>query len=208
MAKAMFSLARRVGYVDTYMNDFGPKTAVERLGKLLPRTVADRNFVAMTFSAMVRGCYAAVGQRSPPQKDARRRKASCLMSDEEQIRQLQAVYVQRTDDGDARGKSDLFADRAIYYPASSEVMAREDIYNVLASRAAGQPKDRHSKHMCGNSVIRISGDAAEAATDYVVYVRVGEGAWEISQIGRYYDRFVRQGDQWFFSENRPVKLGP
>jgi hypothetical protein len=62
--------------------------------------------------------------------------------------------------------------------------------------------------MCGNAVITISGDTAEAATDYVVYRRVGDSPWEIMQIGRYYDRFVRRGDTWLFSENRPVKLGP
>jgi hypothetical protein len=62
--------------------------------------------------------------------------------------------------------------------------------------------------MCGNCVIKISGDTAEAATDYVLYLRVGDSPWEIGQIGRYYDRFVRKGDKWLFSENRPVRLDP
>ena len=102
------------------------------------------------------------------------------MSDEDKIRQLLATYVQKTDDFDARGKSDLFAEDGKYYPASGEVVGREAIYNTTA----------------------------DAATDYVVYRRVGEDPWQIMQIGRYYDRFVRRGDTWFFSENRPVKLGP
>jgi len=130
------------------------------------------------------------------------------MNDEEQIRQLQAVYVQLTDDGDARGKSDLFAEDGRYYPASGQVIGREEIYRTIVGRAANQPKGRHTKHMCGNSVIRVSGDTAEAATDYVVYLQSEDSPWQITQIGRYYDRFVRQGGKWFFSENRPVKLGP
>jgi hypothetical protein len=130
------------------------------------------------------------------------------MSDEEQIRLLLATYVQKTDDFDARGKSDLFAEDGKYYPTSGEIIGREAIYNTVATRVAAQPTDMHTKHLCGNSVISISGDTAEAATDYVVYRRVGDSPWQIMQIGRYYDRFVRRGDAWFFSENRPVKLGP
>jgi hypothetical protein len=130
------------------------------------------------------------------------------MSDEDKIRQLLATYVQKTDDFDARGKSELFAEDAKYYPASGEIVGREAIYNTVASRVAAQPKDLHTKHLCGNSVITISGETAEATTDYVVYRSVGEDPWQIAQIGRYYDRFVRRGETWLFSENRPVKLGP
>ena len=130
------------------------------------------------------------------------------MTDEEQIRKLQAIYVQRTDDGDSRGKSELFAEHAKYYPSSGAVIGRNAIFQTIDSHTASQPRDLQTKHLCGNSVISISGDTADAATDYVVYRRVGAGTWEISQIGRYYDRFVRSGDSWLFSENRPVKLGP
>jgi hypothetical protein len=130
------------------------------------------------------------------------------VNDEEQIRQLQAAYAQITDDGDPRAKSDLFAEDARYCPPAGVVIGRKAIYETLVARAATQAKDRQSKHMCGNSVIKISGDTAEAATDYVLYLRVGGGPWEIGQVGRYYDRFVRNGDRWLFSENRPVRLDP
>src|SRR5687768_13206037 len=103
------------------------------------------------------------------------------MNDEEKIRQLHAVYAQRTDDFDARGKSELFAEDAKYYPSSGEVIGREAIYNTIVSHAATQPKELQSKHLCGNSVISVSGDTAEAATDYVVYRRVGDSPWEIAQ---------------------------
>ena len=42
----------------------------------------------------------------------------------------------------------------------------------------------------------VSGDTAEAVTDYVVYVRIGDSPWEISQIGRYHDRFQRVDGEW------------
>jgi hypothetical protein len=130
------------------------------------------------------------------------------MNDEEQIRKLLAVYVQRTDDFDSKGKSELFTDDGRYCPSSGEVIGRDAIYEEIASRKATQPTDLQTKHLCGNSVISIAGDTAQAVTDYVVYRRVGDSPWEISQIGRYHDGFARRGDTWLFTENRPVKLGP
>ena len=55
------------------------------------------------------------------------------MSDKEKIRQLLAAYVQKTDDFDARGKNELFAEDGRYYPASGEVVGREAIYNTVAT---------------------------------------------------------------------------
>jgi hypothetical protein len=130
------------------------------------------------------------------------------MTDEEQIRNLHARYIQMTDDFDARGKSELFAEDAHYYPSSGEVIGRKAIYTTVAGHVAEQPENLQTKHLCGNSLIRVTGDTAEAATDYVVYRRVGDSAWEIAQIGRYHDRFARFGQGWLFTENRPVKLGP
>ena len=130
------------------------------------------------------------------------------MTDEEQIRDLHARYVQLTDDFDARGKSELFAQDAHYYPSSGEVIGREAIYATVASHVAAQPKELQTKHLCGNSVIRVTGDTAEATTDYVVYRRVGDGPWEIAQIGRYHDRFARYPEGWLFTANRAVRLGP
>ncbi len=130
------------------------------------------------------------------------------MTDEEQIRNLHAMYAQRTDDGDARGKSELFADDARYYPSSGEVVGRAAIYDAVAASLASRANDVLSKHMCGNAVITISGDTAEAVTDYVVYRRQGANPWEVAQIGRYHDKFVRRGGRWLFSENRPVRLDP
>ena len=106
-----------------------------------------------------------------------------MNDDEEQIGKLHAVYVQRTDDGDARGKSELFAEDARYYPSSGEVIGRKAIYATVASSVASRPADLQSKHMCGNAVITVSGDTAEAQTDYVVYRRQGREPWEILQIG-------------------------
>jgi 3-phenylpropionate/cinnamic acid dioxygenase small subunit len=101
------------------------------------------------------------------------------VNDEEQIRQLLAVYAQRTDDGDVVGKSALFAEDARYFPTTGEFVGRGAILDELARRQAIRPPDRHSKHVCGNSVITIDGDTAEASTDYVVYQRSGNGPWAI-----------------------------
>jgi hypothetical protein len=128
------------------------------------------------------------------------------MSDEEQIRRVLALSMHYADDRNARGRSDLYAADARYYPSSGEVVGRADIYESMAGRSGSGGQDRKSKHMTGNSVISINGDTAQAVTDYVVYRRVGEGPWEVAQVGRYLDGFVRSGDTWLFSENRIVTL--
>jgi hypothetical protein len=128
------------------------------------------------------------------------------MNDEEQIRRVLALSMHYADDRDARGRSDLYAEDAKYYPSSGEVIGRPAIYESMAGRATVQTQERKTKHMCSNSVISIAGDSAEAVTDYVVYRRVADGPWEVAQVGRYLDRLVRQGDTWLFSENRIVTL--
>jgi 3-phenylpropionate/cinnamic acid dioxygenase small subunit len=128
------------------------------------------------------------------------------MTDEEQLRQLLALYVQRTDDNDAAGKSALFAEDARYFPTTGEFVGRAAIHNELTRRQLARPTDRRTKHLCGNSVIAVRGDTAEAATDYVVYQRSGDGPWAILVVGRYLDRFVRDGERWLYAENRPVSI--
>jgi hypothetical protein len=124
------------------------------------------------------------------------------MTDEEQIRRVLALSTHYADDRDARGRSDLYAEDAKYYPSSGEVIGRAAIYESMAGRATPQTQDHKTKHMCGNSAISIAGDSAEAVTDYVVYRRIADGPWEVTQVGRYRDRLVRHGDRWLFSENR------
>jgi hypothetical protein len=46
----------------------------------------------------------------------------------------------------------------------------------------------------------------EAATDYGVYQRSGNGPWTIQVVGRYPDRFVRTGEGWLHAQNRPVSI--
>ncbi len=127
------------------------------------------------------------------------------MTDEEEIRHLLAQYVSCADGGDARGRSDLFAEDAIYLPSSGRYVGRPAIYQAIADRLAAQP-GRRTRHVCANSLISIEGETADAATDFVLYTRQGEGAWEVNQAGRYFDRFVRRGDRWWYAENRPVAI--
>ena len=127
------------------------------------------------------------------------------MTDEEEIRHLLAQYVQCADSGDARGRSDLFADDAVYLPSAGRYVGRPAIYQAIADRLAAQPR-RHTKHVCANSLISIDGNAAQAATDFVLYTRQGEEPWQINQAGRYFDRFVRREGRWWYAENHPVQV--
>src|SRR5712691_12706657 len=67
------------------------------------------------------------------------------MSDEEEIRHVLAVYVQRTDDGDAAVKSELYAEDAIYLPTTGSFVGRKAIFDELARRQSARPADRRTK---------------------------------------------------------------
>ena len=66
-----------------------------------------------------------------------------------QIRRVLALSMHYADDRDARGRSDLYAEDAKYYPSSGEVIGRAAIYEAMAGRATPQTQDRKTKHMCG-----------------------------------------------------------
>ncbi len=123
------------------------------------------------------------------------------MTDEDQLRELQALWAQLNDDKDIAGWTALYAaDGKFVNARGTEFVGHDAIRKNLADRVAAYPDDRFTKHICGPSVIRIDGDTAETSTDYVCYARVGDGAWEILTIGRFHNRLVRQDAHWLFAE--------
>ena len=75
----------------------------------------------------------------------------------------------------------------------------------------GQPKTRRKLLLAilgGAAAAMLVGapDGAEAATDFVLYTRQGEEAWQVNQAGRYFDRFVRRDGRWWYAENHPVAI--
>jgi uncharacterized protein (TIGR02246 family) len=124
------------------------------------------------------------------------------VTDEDQIRELQAIWGQLEADRDAEAWSQLFTEDATYIrPDGSRTVGRAAIRDSLIQRTAARPPGRHSAHVFGPAVIRVNGDSAESATDHVAFGRASlESPWEIIVVGRLNNRLVRQGGRWLFSE--------
>jgi uncharacterized protein (TIGR02246 family) len=133
------------------------------------------------------------------------------MSDEDQIRERQALWAQYEADNNADAWSELFTEDARYIrPNGLETVGRQAIRDSMISRRGGRPATRHTAHVLGPAVIRVHGDTAESATDFVAYGRDSiETSWEIIAVGRLNNRLVKRDGEWYFSEmsNRGYFLG-
>ena len=129
------------------------------------------------------------------------------MDDTVEIRQVIALYAQRADDRDAKGRAELFAPDAHYFAGANELVGPAAIEAEIAARHVGQAPERKTKHMLGNSVINVDGDRAEVFTDYVLLIRANDASpWETRGAGRYHDRFVKRAGGWFYAQNKTVAL--
>jgi uncharacterized protein (TIGR02246 family) len=124
------------------------------------------------------------------------------MTDEDQIEEVIALWAQYESDKDAVAWSDLFAENGRYIRPNREVAeGRTAIRKSREDRNAVRALNRHTAHICGPSVIRVNGESAESATDYVAYAREGpEHAWTIIAVGRLHNQLVRQQGKWYLSE--------
>jgi uncharacterized protein (TIGR02246 family) len=131
------------------------------------------------------------------------------MTEEEQIRELQALWAQCHADNDAVGWSELFAeDGKFVNPRGGEIVGRDALQAYFKERYIHPT--RRTTHVFGIPVIRIDGDTAESATDYLSSSRDGDAGTVAGAIGRMHVRYKRQNGRWYFTEyrivNHPDKL--
>jgi 3-phenylpropionate/cinnamic acid dioxygenase small subunit len=127
------------------------------------------------------------------------------MSAEERIRRTLALYPKCHDARDAEGYAALFAHDGRFVGANEVGYAgRDAIKQFITDLYASQPADRRTKHLCGNSLIDVDGERAQAETDFVAYERLGDGPWQVHTIGRYMDQLVCEQGEWRFAERRVV----
>jgi hypothetical protein len=127
------------------------------------------------------------------------------MTEEDQIREMQALWGQRHADKDALGWSHLWTEDGKYVnPRREEYVGRAAIQKYLEDRYASHPPDRYIRHVFGLPVIKVTGDTAECSADYASCQCDGPKPGFIGAIGRHYSRLVRRGDQWLFTEYRIV----
>jgi uncharacterized protein (TIGR02246 family) len=129
------------------------------------------------------------------------------MSAEDPIRRTLAQYAHRHDSRDAEGYAALFATHGRFVGANAEHTGRAAIKAFISELYKSQPANRRTKHLCGNSVIDIQGDTADAITDFVAYERLGDEPWQVHTIGQYHDRLVLEEGAWRFAERRVI-TGP
>jgi ketosteroid isomerase-like protein len=133
------------------------------------------------------------------------------MTDEDQVEEVVALWAQYESDRDAVAWSDLFAEDGRYIRPNREVAeGRAAIRKSREDRNARRAEHRHTAHICGPSVVRVNGDTAECAADYVAYAREGvEHPWTIVAIGRLHNHLVRQNGKWYLREmdNQAYFLG-
>ena len=131
------------------------------------------------------------------------------MSADDPIRRTLAQYAHCHDNRDVEGYVGLFAQEGRFVGAAANAShaGHPAIRTFITSTYANQPANRRTKHLCGNSLIDMAGDTAEAITDFVAYERLGEEPWRVHTIGRYYDRLILVDGEWRFAERRVETVG-
>jgi uncharacterized protein (TIGR02246 family) len=127
------------------------------------------------------------------------------MTDEDQIREMQALWGQLHADKNADGWSQLWTEDGKYVnPRREEYIGRAAIRQYLVDRYASHPPDRYIRHVFGLPVIRVTGDTAEMSADYASCQCNGTQPAFSGTIGRHYSRLVRREGRWSFTEYRIV----
>jgi uncharacterized protein (TIGR02246 family) len=127
------------------------------------------------------------------------------VTDEEQVRQLLALWGQRHADKDAAGWSQLFAEDGVYVtPRGDRIVGRAAIQQYAEERYGSSR--RHFTHLFGAMDIRVDGDAAESTVDYASCQRDPEANAVLGSLGRHYHRLVRQAGRWLYAEYRIVNV--
>ena len=125
--------------------------------------------------------------------------------DEAAIRRTLARYAYMNDGRNAEGYASLFAEEAkVETRSRGTIQGRAAIKEFIQGTFDDQGRDGHAKHLCGNAVIDLHGDLADATIDVVEYRSSGGGPWVVHNVGRYHDRLVRRGDEWLFLERQFV----
>lgn len=130
-----------------------------------------------------------------------------------EIRDVIERYMRYNDDGDAERLVSLFhADGT--FQTSVQSHTGRDVIGALFRKAMPQTPTRwtrdhvfdepRSLHIGANPIIDLDGDRATAETDFQVVSRNAEGRAVVSLVGRFRDRFRRDGGGPWLIECRTV----
>ena len=116
------------------------------------------------------------------------------------------LYIQAHDTHNVDAIVALFVEDGLFANTRGDCRGHAAIrtfFENSRSRAQATP-DRRAKLLCGNSVITVSGDAADASTDVVGFQRTGSEPSSVSLVAQYADKFVRRNGDWLYTEKRVI----
>ena len=130
------------------------------------------------------------------------------MTDQECIRRVLAEFIQLRDDKRFAEWVELFTEDATFEYGSHHLVGRSAIrQNVQALL-----RNDRGKHLCVNSIIDVSGDAASVSSDFLKVNPTddesGATGYGIGTMGRYEDHFVRQGGEWKIAKRKVHIMSP
>lgn len=112
-----------------------------------------------------------------------------------EIRQLYARFIDAAWRQDADTYADMFTDDGEWKIAGMHLKGREEIRATFAKLLGYTAK---VQILLGFPLLEVEGDTAVARIQCTEITKMPDGSSSMA-LGVYYDRFVKQGDQWKFS---------
>ena len=125
------------------------------------------------------------------------------MSDKVEITELLYRYAELIDSGDFDGVGRLLARASFGGTSTPSVSGAENIAGLFGMTTRrfpnGSPKTRH---LVLNAIVEVDGDVATARSTFCVVQATDAVPFQPIVAGRYYDRFARDADGWYFTERK------
>ena len=132
-------------------------------------------------------------------------------ADRSEITDLLYRYAELIDDGDFDGVGELLARASFGGPDTPRVSGAAPIAGLFAAttrRFPVQGRGRHradlgtprTRHLVLNPIVEIDGDTASARSTFCVVQATDRVPLQPIVVGRYYDRFARDPQGWYFTE--------
>lgn len=131
--------------------------------------------------------------------------------DRAEITDLLYRYAELIDDGDFDGVGALLARAAFGGPRTPTVTGAAAIAGLFArttrrfpaarvGRHRADPGTPRTRHLVLNPIVDVDGDAASARSTFCVVQATDRLPLQPIVVGRYYDRFARDPQGWYFTE--------
>ena len=132
-------------------------------------------------------------------------------ADRSEITDLLYRYAELIDDGDFGGVGELLARASFGGTDTPRVSGAAPIAGLFAAttrRFPVQGRGRHradlgtprTRHLVLNPIVEIDGDTASARSTFCVVQATDRVPLQPIVVGRYYDRFARDPQGWYFTE--------